>query len=337
MDTDALPLAAGPDTARPRRSGAGASIGDVPAPPDEAFTVLAADGYPIRGSIWHGEAHGPVVVVHAATAVLARYYARFAAWLAGRGATVLTFDYRGIGQSRSTPLRALDAGWAAWGALDAEAVLAYALERWPGRALMAVGHSIGGFAIGLAPSSVRLEAIVTVGAQFAYWRDYAPRSRRAMVLKWHLFMPAVTAILGYFPGARLGWLEDVPRGVVRDWSRMGPRFEASLETALDRAELSRRHSATRARLLAIGISDDPFATDAAIARLLAYYSGADRTHLRLAPGDVGTAEIGHFAFFHGRFSQSLWPLAGDWLIEGRLAGDAPGRIVSRSERRAGGA
>ncbi|WP_243627985.1 hypothetical protein [Rhodovulum sp. BSW8] len=58
-----------------------------------------------------------------------------------------------------------------------------------------------------------------VGAQFTYWRDYDRRQRRAMYLKWHLFMPAVTQRFGYFPGARLGWLEEVPRGVVRDWPR----------------------------------------------------------------------------------------------------------------------
>ena len=295
---------------------------------EERFEVPARDGYPIRGGIWQGNG-GPVVVIHAATAVRARYYARFAAWLAGQGATVLTFDYRGIGESRSIPLRHLPAGWIDWGILDAEAVLAYAAGRWPDRALCAVGHSIGGFALGLAESAARLERVVTVGAQFAYWRDFAADQRRGMYLKWHLFMPAVTRVLGYFPGARLGWLEDVPRGVVRDWSGMGPRFEHSVASALDPAALALRHGATRARLLAIGLTDDPFCTEAAAERLLGYYSGAERTHWRIAPADIGVPEIGHFAFFHKRFEGNLWPLAADWLLKGRLAEDAPGRIVPR--------
>ncbi|MCR8547726.1 alpha/beta fold hydrolase [Salipiger sp. P9] len=298
----------------------------APAMPAERFEVAAEDGYPIRGGIWHADT-GPVVVLHAATAVQARYYARFASWLSGQGATVLTFDYRGIGESRSTPVKDLQAGWVDWGVLDAEAVLAYAGRRWPDRALCAVGHSIGGFALGLARTSDRLDRIVTVGAQFAYWRDYDPRQRRAMYLKWHLFMPAVTQLFGYFPGARLGWLEDVPRGVVRDWSRMGPRFETSVCSALDPADLAARHGATRARLLAIGLTDDPFCTEAAGQRLLDYYSGADRTHLRIAPLDIAVPEIGHFAFFHARFEQTLWPLAAAWLLSGRLPKDAPGRIV----------
>ncbi|PTX04060.1 alpha/beta fold hydrolase [Pararhodobacter aggregans] len=302
-----------------------------PAIAEERFEVRAADGYPIRGGIWQGDG-GPVVVIHAATAVRAGYYARFAAWLAGQGATVLTFDYRGIGESRSIPLRHLPAGWVDWGVLDAEAVQAYAAGRWPDRPLSAVGHSIGGFALGLADSAARLERVVTVGAQFAYWRDFAPDQRRGMYLKWHLFMPAVTRLMGYFPGARLGWLEDVPRGVVRDWSGMGPRFEQSVLTNLDRAALARRHGSTRARLLAIGLTDDPFCTEAAAERLLGYYTGAERSHWRIAPADIAVPEIGHFAFFHNRFEGSLWPLAADWLLAGTLPPGAPGRIVTPGPR-----
>lgn len=299
----------------------------VHADPDETFQIAAGDGYPVRGSIWHGEG-GPVVVVHAATAVRARYYARFAAWLATQGATVLTFDYRGIGESRSTSPKELRAGWIDWGVLDAEAVLAHAASRWPDRPLMAVGHSIGGFALGLARSSARLERIVTVGAQFAYWRDYEASRRRAMYLKWHVFMPALTRLCGYFPGERLGWLEDVPRGVVRDWSRMGPRFETSVTSGHDPSDLATRHGATRARLLAIGLTDDPFCTDAATRRLLDYYTQAERVHLRIAPKDIAVPEIGHFAFFHARFQPTLWPLAAAWLLTGRLPEGAPGQIVA---------
>lgn len=307
-----------PQTDRRRQSSRDESVPEAAreAPPDEAFECAAEDGYPIRGSIWHG-GEGPVVVIHAATAVRARYYARFARWLAGLGATVLTFDYRGIGESKRGSLRDLEAGWIDWGVLDAEAVQSYATRRWPDRPLTAVGHSIGGFALGLSRTSACLERIVMVGAQFAHWRDYAIEHRRGMYLRWHVFMPAVTHLFGYFPGKRLGWLEDVPRGVVRDWSRMGPRFEESVVSAQDPADLATRHGKTRARLLAIGLTDDPYGTDAAIGRLLAYYSGAERTHLRIAPQDVAAPEIGHFAFFNPRFEHTLWPVASGWLLSGQ--------------------
>lgn len=35
--------------------------------PDEALNVIAADGFLIRGDIWHGDG-GPVVIIHSALA-----------------------------------------------------------------------------------------------------------------------------------------------------------------------------------------------------------------------------------------------------------------------------
>ncbi len=32
-----------------------------------------------------------------------------------------------------------------------------------------------------------------------------------MLVKWHLAMPLLTMAFGYFPGKKLGWLEDTPK------------------------------------------------------------------------------------------------------------------------------
>src|SRR3546814_14267666 len=96
---------------------------------------------------------------------------------------------------------------------------------------MVVGHSIGGFLPGLAPRLERCSAVLTVGAQYAYWRDYASSARLRHIIKWHIAMPALTAMLGYFPGSQLGWLEDLPAGVpsARDFrsARVEQRFTAA--------------------------------------------------------------------------------------------------------------
>jgi predicted alpha/beta hydrolase len=187
-----------------------------------------------------------------------------------------------------------------------------------------VGHSIGGFVIGLAPSAHRIERIFTMGAQFAYWRDYAQGTRLGMILRWHIAMPLIARLCGYVPAKRLGWMEDTPKGVALDWAGMGPRFEASL---LDAGDAPGRFAQVRAPMLALGIDDDPFGTVPAIDRLLGYYTGSDRHHLRLAPSVIDEAEIGHFAFFHKRFQASLWPLALDWLLNQRLPAPLPGALT----------
>lgn len=292
----------------------------------QRITLRAADGVALGGYVWrHPEpdpaGSRPVVVINAATSVRCRYYARFAAYLHQHGFDVLTYDYRGIGESRPASLRGFEASWMDWGEKDFEAVLGYVDAHFPGQPVDVAAHSIGGFVTGLAPSARRLRRIFTMGAQYAYWRDYAAGQRLRMLAKWHVVMPLLAVCLGYFPGRRLGWLEDTPRGVVRDWSLMGPRFEGRGGADHRVAAMA----AVTAPILALSVTDDEFGTEAAIGRLLAYFTGSARTHLRLAPTSLGLEAIGHFAFFHERFRDTLWPIALGWLSRGerRLAGATP--------------
>lgn len=88
--------------------------------------------------------------------------------------------------------------------------------------MQVVAHSIGGVLVGLAPSNHLIDRVFTMGAQFAHWRDYASHKRLGMLIKWHAVMPAFTAILGYFPGGMLGWMEDTPRGWYATGLRANP-------------------------------------------------------------------------------------------------------------------
>ncbi|HEY9102220.1 alpha/beta fold hydrolase [Chitinimonas sp.] len=297
----------------------------VPAWQATPIALPAADGYPLRGFAWRHplpDAKRPLVIINAATSVRCRYYNRFADWLYRHGFDVLIYDYRGIGESRQGSLRGFTASWADWGALDFEGVLQYAATQFQGQPVHVVGHSIGGFVIGLAPSNHLIARIFTMGAQYACWHDYAQAHRWRMYLKWHVFMPLLTALYGYFPGKRLGWLEDTPRGVVWDWTRRNKRpgrpWLRISNSAPGAPNPLRQFDAVTAPILAVGISDDEFGTVAAIDRLLARFRSSAGTHLRIAPAAVGEAQIGHFAFFHSRFERSLWPLALHWLQSGEV-------------------
>lgn len=297
----------------------------------------AADGYRLNGFAWQHPGPGrerAVVVINPATSVRCRYYARFAAFLHAHGFDVLCYDYRGIGESRPRSLRGFEAGWIDWGRLDFEAALQFALCRFPGQPMQVVAHSVGGFLIGLAASSHRVLRVFTMGAQYAHWRDYHRAGRLRLLLKWHVVMPALTAVLGYFPGRRLGWLEDTPRGVVRDWTAPYPRFEDNWRRGAlvlpqgELDELVERFAAVRGATLALSLSDDEFGTVDAVQRLLRYYRNSARTHLHLRPGNIGQTQVGHFAFFHSRFEHSLWPLALEWLRYGRLPAQPLGEIFT---------
>jgi len=309
--------------------------------PGEPVSIRAADGFTIKGFLWrHTEAVVPdtsVVIINAANSVRCKYYSRFASFLFRNGFDVITYDYRGIGESKPATLRGFDAGWIDWGGLDFDAVIRFAANTFPGRSIDVAAHSVGGFLVGFAESNRLIRRVFTMGAQYAYWPDYAPRDRARMFAKWHVAMPLATLIFGYFPGKRFGWLEDTPKGVVRDWARSRRRFEDVPGSSWaarypDKQRVLDLFAALTAPMLAVSVTDDEFGTIPATERLLAYYTGSRRTHLRISPASIAEPSIGHFPFFNSRFEEKLWHIPLTWLRSGTVDPGWPGEIITLENR-----
>lgn len=76
----------------------------------QSIEFSAADGYPLRGTLWRPDAEpSALVLIHPATAVPERLYAGFARYLTERGFAALTYNYRGIDASRPARLNRLRA------------------------------------------------------------------------------------------------------------------------------------------------------------------------------------------------------------------------------------
>ena len=311
------------------------------APTPEPFTLQAADGCKLKGFFWRRSEDRrdsrPVVIINPATSVRCRYYSRFAVFLFEHGFDVIAYDYRGIGESRPSTLRGFDACWIDWGRLDFDAVLRRAERSFSGQPIHVVAHSVGGFLLGLAPSNHLIRRVFTMGAQYAYWPDYTAGTKLRMVAKWHVAMPLITALFGYFPGKRLGWMEDTPKGVVRDWAFSRQRFEdtwrgRSSARYPEKHALVQQFAAVTAPTLAVSVTDDEFGTVPAVERLLAYFSHSPRTHLRISPQSIAEPAIGHFGFFNSRFEQKLWRLPLEWLKSGWVPAGCPGVPVTPGQR-----
>ncbi|WP_168705091.1 alpha/beta hydrolase family protein [Gordonia paraffinivorans] len=287
----------------------------------EDVEVRCADGLVLQARYFHPaelpDAADRAVIVAPATGVQARYYRRFATHLARNGFAALVPDYRGIGRSApdtAREYRALKARWHEWGTLDVEACILWLRDRLgPQARLSAVGHSFGGFAVVLAEHAGELDRVMMVGAQHAHWPDYAKTERYRLFLKWHVVMPVVAGVLGYFPGKRLGWLENLPKGVALDWARGAADYSTTIG---DRGtEILGRSAHLELRVLAVNSTDDPYATPAAVRRTLAYLPRCTCEEIYYTPDMLGVAEIGHFGLFHDRFENTFWRWAVDWLVD----------------------
>jgi predicted alpha/beta hydrolase len=215
-----------------------------------------------------------------------------------------------------------------WGRLDFGGVLEWVSIQYPGVPRAVVGHSVGGFLTGFASNATLIDRMLLVGAHTGYWGDYAPRARPWMFLLWHLLMPMLTRVVGYFPGRRLHLLEDMPAGAALQWAnRRRPDFWWDLVTAEGAPDLVRIDAAlagfrsVHASTLALQFTDDPFATDAATVRILSLFENCNVSRRLLSPLDASVDRIGHFGFFHARFRETLWPLAMDWLAQSRESFD----------------
>ncbi len=273
----------------------------------QAIVLHAADGQALAAH-WHAGASGPagpasvargVIVLAPATGVAQAFYLRFAEWLSTQRVNVLRFDFRGIAASRPPRMRGFVADFSHW-ALDLDAALGFALAQGAAPVSL-VGHSIGGFLAPVAPNALRLHRLVLVGAQSAYWRDFPHPQRWPMALLWHALLPAVTSVVGYFPGRAIRLGEDLPRGVAMQWAMRPwrdpwavPQFASGYARALPPVHL-------------IAADDDPFATPAALARVAQRLSATElRTH-RIATGTEGPRRIGHFGLFRSACAEQVWP------------------------------
>ncbi|MEP7208050.1 MAG: alpha/beta hydrolase [Casimicrobiaceae bacterium] len=256
-----------------------------------------------------------MVVVACGAGIPARFYHRLARYLAGRGAAVLTFDYRGIGASRSGSLRGAQGGMDLWAVQDIAAALAHGRGCFADLPIGAVAHSVGALLLGAAPGAEAVARAVFLGPHTGYWRDYRARWRIPLFATWHVLMPAITRAIGYFPGRLLRLGEDLPAQVALDWAgRRQPQLVGTARDAQRFGPSLFRYDAFEAATLAISMTDDAFAPPGAARTLLAMYHGVTATHEVIAPADIHARRLGHFGFFRRGARETIWPRVADWLM-----------------------
>jgi predicted alpha/beta hydrolase len=287
----------------------------------EKLTIPATDGFRLAATLYSPEGEGddkPVILINPATGVKRTLYDRFARFLASRGLRVLTYDYRGIGGSRTQPLSALDASMVDWGTRDLAGAVDWLVEQFPRSPLLAVGHSSGGQLLGMTDRIQHVSAMLAVGAQSGYWKHWEGKRRYQLALLWYAGIPVAVRLLGYFPAKRLGLGEDLPGGVAREWARWcrNPEY-ISDEHGKPLRPFFDEFSGP---LLSYSFSDDRFAPRAAVEALLGFYRHATKEHRHLTPADLKVDAIDHFGWLRESFRATLWEEMASWLEQ--QAGEA---------------
>lgn len=278
----------------------------------ERVALHTTDGHELAGTLYApAGAVRRAAVLHSGAGIPATNYTGFAQFLAGAGIAVLTYDYRGIALSRPERLRGFRATHEDWAEFDCAAAIAWLRKRYPQAELIGIAHSFASLLIGGAPNAGEQSRLILIGAHTGYWGDYRLPWRVPMALFWHGLMPAVTRMLGFFPGRALHLGQDLPRDIALQWAgRHSPDIRAAEAgaPAERRRGLLERCAALRCPALAVSFSDDAFASPLGTERLLSYYTGlAPLKRIEFSPADAGSRRIGHFGFFRRSIGAALWP------------------------------
>lgn len=257
--------------------------------------LAANDGYELEARIFGAKKAVGAVLIAGAMGVAQRFYAPLATWLAERGFTTLTFDYRGIGGSKHGPLRALDTNITRWAECDAAAALDLLAKEAPGVPVTWLGHSLGGQIVPFVPNYAIADKIITVATGSGYWRENAAPTKRKVWFLWYGAAPVLTPIYGYFPGKKLGIVGDLPRGVITQWRRwcLDRDYAAGAEGPRARA----KYADVKTPILSLSFTDDEMMSAANIRSIHEHYANAPKQMRRFSPSDVGVRKVGHFGFF----------------------------------------
>ena len=250
------------------------------------------------------------VVIAPGIAIPQKFYADFAAFLMGQGYRVWTFDYRGMGESRSGPMRACKADISDWVTRDGDAMVRHASAAADGAPLFVLGHSLGGQTAPLLPSIQRVTGLINIAVGSGAVRHNQARTRRLAPLLWYVLAPLLCPLFGYFPGARIGVIGDLPSRAIFQWRRwcLSPDYLLS-------GEPGAREAYARARfpVLALTFSDDELLLESGSRMLHDAYTGTPVDYRVLTPQQFNLPRIGHFGFFKRNHETVLWPLVSDWL------------------------
>jgi predicted alpha/beta hydrolase len=287
-------------------------IDDISFPAADRY-LLGATLFLPRGAKRHA------VLINSATAVPRKIYRGFAGYLAGRGCAVLTYDYRGIGDSRKKSpvsdnqpksLVGFKASMSDWAALDVTAAVNWMRERYKNLPLNYIGHSFGGQALGLLANNNEVSRALLIASQAGYWKLMASPERYRVYAMLNFVGTPLTRLLGYAPGwSGLG--EDLPKGVFEEWVS----WVMSKRYLFDDPRLGglKNFQQFNGAMRALCFSDDPWATRPAVELLCAGYTSIKPEIVTITPADVAASKIGHFGFFRPEHRGTLWRGAAEWI------------------------
>lgn len=279
----------------------------------EKIQFTCADGYVLQGRFFPKQqkaSHLPILI-GSATGIKQVFYQAFAKWLSQQGYDVMTFDFRGIGDSLYEPVSKSKAFIHQWGQLDLVSAIDFLADKTNSAQIHLIGHSAGGQLLGLAPNHAKVKNVVAIAGSSGSLKGLNGKSKYLAPIMLKIVFPVSTLFKGYASAKAVGMSENLPKGVGQEWCEYCSKGGYAIN-AIGKTVFEDFHAEIHSPITAIHATDDEIATLHNVKDLLRTFPNSPSQIVTLAPEAYGLRSIGHMEMFKPSHQQ-LWTVIADQL------------------------
>ncbi len=282
---------------------------------EQTLEIKTEDGRTLAGLLVQPEKPVVSVLISPAVAMPKERYLAFARAGAALGASVLMYDYRAQAGSALPDLRKDLAGFSEWGRQDLTAAIGHLDRLHPNLEMVSVGHSVGGWLLGLTRSHGRFARHTFLCVGWGYW-GFKPLTFQAKeMFFWHLYGPLCLKLYGYIPKGGPWKGEALNPKLFEEWKRWCHLPQCEVSTLAGGADQPHFFDQITAPIRSFAYRDDPIANARSVPLLLSVYAKAKHETVWASPGDFGLRQIGHEGLF-SRKSTKAWEPIWSWVLPG---------------------
>jgi len=277
----------------------------------KTITLYCADDYPLTGTLYIPDKVNAAIIMAPATGIKRTFYNSFSSFLAEQGYGVLSFDNRGIGDSKIGKVKHSNASIIDWGRLDMSAAFKRLQKEFPNQKYHLIGHSAGGQLVGIMKESQKLTSIFNYACSSGSIRNMNMPFKFQAHFFMNFFIPLNNLLFGKTNSQWVGMGEPLPKQVGQQWRRWC-NGKGYIETDFGKAVKEHHYDELTMPSLWLYATDDPIANLKNVKDMARVYSKSNSEIISLSPSDHGLKEIGHMKFFSSK-NKSLWNFALNWL------------------------
>ena len=271
------------------------------------LVLQTPDQFPISVKIFEPKIpNRKLLVINSATGVKQQVYFSFAKYLAAHGFSVITYDYRGIGESKPRKMKGFEASMRIWGTRDFKTITGFIKENYPDYTKFCLGHSVGALILGMNEDSVIFKKFIFVATQDAYIGHLSWRVAVTAALGFGIAVPVTVILKGYFPAHRFGLGESLPKGSAYDWRTL---ILNKKSTGRLYEKIEKDHSKDlNQEAFIIHAEDDSWVTMKGMESLMNNsYPNMKKNYREIKVSESPEKKVGHINFFRS-YNRVLWKI-----------------------------